>query len=401
MMVNQIYDFQRHWELAERYKAAGNSLLRLSDWNNARDDVCTPGRLIQDCQESSLQNIELYTESTRLEEICDSAQASLIETYQLQIAEWRKLHFFGSATQAIFATFFCLHQIEKLRALILQPSYYPIPTISETLGFPFTSLHIVKRGIPHLDLEQIKAVCRQNKINLILLTDPIYCVGKRIPIMELSQFIDYCETNGIWLVIDAAFGRMAWHDEKKAWIDQELFNLFGQTRRVVFIDSPAKRLFINGMKLGIVFADDDLISRLRSYSDFVIGNLAGIQAAFGERIFSPRYKDELQVVCSENTRRAKQNFNLLQRALADSCLYSEMPEEGFHCLIFDKEKINAGVDPMRVVDSLLNVYGIYALPTHDFFFSSADAFGLRMNLMLAPHRWQSQISRLAVMGLPA
>jgi len=399
-MTNRIYNFDHHWALAERYKSAGNSLLRLSDWNNAREDVCTPNKLIQDCQESSRQNIELYTESTKLAEICDCAQTSLIETYQLQIAEWRKLHFFGSATQAIFATFFCLNQIEKLRALVLQPSYYPIPIISDTLGFPFTSLHIVKQGIPSIDLEQVKAMCGQGKVNLILLTDPIYCVGKRIPVAELLQLIDYCENNGIWLVIDAAFGRMAWHDEKKTWIDQELFNLLGQTERVVFIDSPAKRLFINGMKLGIVFANDDLISRLRGYSDFVIGNLAGVQAAFGERIFSPKYKDELQIVCSENTRRAKQNFNLLQRTLADTCLYSEMPEEGFHCLIFDKGKVNAGVDPMRAVEILLNDYGIYALPTHDFFFSSNDAFGLRMNLMLAPHRWQSQIARLAVMGLP-
>ena len=88
--------------------------------------MATPVRLIHHCHESSRTHIEHYTETTKLADICESAWSSLLTTYRIHDNARRKLYFFANATQGLFATLFCINQINKLRTLVLQPSYYTI-----------------------------------------------------------------------------------------------------------------------------------------------------------------------------------------------------------------------------------------------------------------------------------
>ena len=63
-----------------------------------------------------------------------------------------------------------------------------------------------------------------------------------------------------------------------------------------------------------------MVRELREYSDVVLGNLVGIQTAFGDRIFAAEYRSELERVCLENAARAKHHFGILQETLAGSRL---------------------------------------------------------------------------------
>jgi aspartate/methionine/tyrosine aminotransferase len=170
---------------------------------------------------------------------------------------------------------------------------------------------------------------------------------------------------------------------------------------VILIDSPSKRLFTNNLKIGLVFADVEIVERLRDFSDWHLGNLTGLQMAFARSLFRPENRESIETICTTNANRACANFQLLETVVEGSTMVSLIrPNGGFHALLFARGSISRNVDAMDACLRLVTDLETLAIPTNDFFFDCDDEFGIRLNLMSSPRKWEHVIKHIAARGMP-
>ncbi len=251
-----------------------------------------------------------------------------------------------------------------------------------------------------IKLEQLERFRRQHAINIMILTDPVYSAGTCMSDAQWNDLIDYCRAHDIWLVVDMAFSGLSWTDASKVWIDRGRLTR-GNYRGVILIDSPAKRLFTNNLKIGLVVADLKIVERLRDFSDWHLGNLTGLQVAFARNLFRPENRKSIETVCMINASRAYANFQRLESVVEGSRLVSLIrPDSGFHALLFSRGIISRHIDAMKVCHRLVTDLETLAIPTNDFLFDWDDEFGIRVNLMSSPEKWERVIKHIAAHGMP-
>ena len=396
------YSFEEQFELAEAWEKANNKcLLRVSDWNSDPSEVEVPYPLIHQAINESLKSITRYAETAVLVDACDEIQQDLKKGYGVPFSEHARIHLFGSATQAIFGVMYGLkHTVSEPRALIIHPSFYAVQDSASQCGIPIFETWRKKREGFEIKLELLEQFRCRHAVNVLILTDPVYSAGMCINEAEWNHLIDYSRTHDIWLVVDMAFSGLSWTESRKVWIDRERL-LRGNYRKVILIDSPAKRLFTNNLKIGLVFADVEIVERLRDFSDYHLGNLTGLQVAFARSLFRPENRESIETICTINANHAQSNFQRLGTIIDGSPMVSLLrPDSGFHALLFARGTISRHVDAMNACLRLATDLETLAIPTNDFFFDWDDEFGIRVNLMYSPRKWEHVIKWLATFGMP-
>lgn len=392
------YDFEKHFTFAKSWEQTNEkSLFRISDWNADPNDVNTPDTIIQQAVEESLKNVTKYAETKLLINACHSIQDSLESVYQITLSNNSHIHLFGNATQAIFGVLCGLKQlIKKPSALIINPSYYSVQDSATLFEIPTVELNRKMKENFKIDIQQIDKLHKQHKINIIILTDPVYSCGLCITENYFNDIVDYCKSNNIWLVIDNAFSCLSWTDESKIWLDKTMLTKCDFNKAIV-IDSPSKRLFTNNMKIGIVVANIELIQKLRGFSDSHIGNISGLQLAFAKAIFTEDNKSTVENICKANATRAKNNFNEIEKYFSNSKLVSLVkPDSGFHCVLKSTNETIRQTNAMKVCERLITEYSTLAIPTNDFYYDLDDNFGIRINLMTSPSKSQYVMEQLSI-----
>ena len=395
------YSFEVQFELAEVWEKANNKpLLRISDWNSDPNEVRVPYAIIRRAINEALGSTTRYAETAVLIETCDEIQQDLVKGYGISFDKNARIHLFGNATQAIFGVMYGLKQaMSEPRALIIHPSYYSVQDSASQCGIPIFEMWRKKREAFEINLEQLEQFRRQHAINIVILTDPVYSAGTYMNDVQWNDLINYCRTHDIWLVVDMAFSGLSWTDASKVWIDCGRLRR-GSYRGVILIDSPAKRLFTNNLKIGLVVADLKIVERLRDFSDWHLGNLTGLQVSFARNLFSPENRNDIETICTINANRACANFQQLETIVDGSKMVSLLrPDSGFYTLLFARGIISRDVDAMKACHRLVTDLATLAIPTNDFFFDWDDEFGIRLNLMCSPRKWEHVIKYIAVHGI--
>lgn len=399
--MSKPYSFEEQFELAERWEKENNvTLFRISDWNVEPDSVDIPLSIIHEATSHALDSITRYPETSLLVATCEEIQDSLKYAYSISFDPHARTHLFANATQAILGVMYSLKEIvPHPKALIIHPSYYSAQEAALLCGIPFIEMWRLKREDFRIDFQILDDHRKQHDINILYLTDPAYSAGISINQLEWEQLMAYCKEWDLWLVIDMAFSGLSWSNPNKAWIDAEKLTRH-YYRKAILIDAPSKRLFTNNVKLGLVFADASVTDRLRDFSDWFLGNVTGLQLAFAKLIFDRSNKLELERICYVNSVRAKKHFTYMKYITAQSTKVSTIiPDSGFHALLFAKDVPSHSVNAMDVCMNLVTNYLTLAIPTNDFFYHPEDEFGIRLNLMSRPSKWEHFVRYVADKGL--
>lgn len=397
-----FYSFEEQFEIAEVWaKENRKTLFKISDWNFDPSDVSIPHNLINEAISDSLKSTTHYAETSVLIDACKEIRHNLKTGYGVQFDTDSNIHLFGNATQAIFGVMYALKEaVNKPCALLIHPSYYSMQDSASQCGIQYFEMWRKKQDSFEIDFETIEQFRCKHKVNILVMTDPVYSAGSCMSVDQWSQLVDYCRLYDLWLVIDMAFSGLSWTDINNVWLDRDRL-LRWDYRRVILIDSPAKRLFTNNLKIGLVFADIEIIEKLRDFTDWLLGNLTGLQVSFAKTLFKPENRESIETICSINVNRARKNYQRLE-FIADGFQRIRLlkPEAGFHTLLFYRGVISRHVDAMKVCQSLVVDLGILPIPTNDFFFDHDDEFGIRLNLMCSPEKWEPVIKQIATYGIP-
>lgn len=394
------YDFDEQFRLAHSWeKATGKTLLRISDWNSNPDEVVVPMRIIHSAIDESLLSLTRYAETARLVETSIGIQQGLQFGYDVVFDSHVRTHLFGNTTQAIFGVMYAMKKIvTEPKVLFIHPSYYSAMDTASLLGIPVIEMWRKRRDHFAFDFEKIDKIRRTHAINVIFLTDPVYSAGVRMSDDQWAALVNYCDREGIWIVVDMAFSGLSWVTND-VWIDRTQL-MRANYRRSILIDSPAKRLFTNNIKIAVVFADAVIIKVLEEFADSQIGNLTGIQMFFAKRLFEKQNRHELEFICSSNAKRACANFEYIQGIVGDSeQVFFEKPVGGFHALVFSRHSVGGTVDVMNSCQRWVTELETLAIPTNDFRFDASDEFGIRVNLMRSPQNYEHVIKWIAANGM--
>lgn len=396
----ESYDFDEQFRRAHAWeKATGKTLFRISDWNSKPDEVTVPLRIINNAIEESIHSITYYAETEQIIRTSNDIQKGLVSGYDVAFAPHVRTHLFGNTTQAIFGVMFAIRKIvTNPKILFIHPSYYSAMETSSLLGIPVIEMWRKRRDQFVIDIEKIDKIRKAQSINVIFLTDPVYSAGVCMCNEEWNVLVNYCEHEGIWIVLDMAFSGLSWLDDG-VWIDR-IKLMRANYKKSILIDSPSKRLFINNIKIAVVFADVQIINALQEFQDSQLGNLAGLQLYLAKRLFEKQNKDELEVICKSNADRAYENFLYIQGIVSNSDhVFFEKPNGGFHALAFSINSIGENVDVMNTCQRWVTELETLAIPINDFRFDTSDEFGVRVNLMITPQRYEHIIKWIATNGM--
>jgi aspartate/methionine/tyrosine aminotransferase len=394
------YDFDQQFRLAYQWeKRTGKTLLRISDWNSNPKDVILPISIIHSAIEDSLLSLTQYAETAKLIETSIHIQQCLKLVYNVAFDSHVCTHLFGNTTQAIFGVMYALKKlIVKPKILFIHPSYYSATETAYFLDIPVVEMWRKRREQFDFDFEKIDFLRKKHLVNIIFLTDPVYSAGVRMNDAEWDILVNYCDREGIWIVIDMAFSGLSWNT-RDVWIDR-IQLLRANYKKCIILDSPAKRLFTNNIKIAIVFANAKIVKVLQELADSQLGNLTGIQLAFAKRLFNQQNKSELESICYSNAKKACTNFEYIQAIVSDSDhVFFEKPVAGFHALVFSKHITGESVDVMSTCYRWVTELETLAIPTNDFRFHVSDEFGIRLNLMRSIKEYKHIIEWIAKNGM--
>jgi aspartate/methionine/tyrosine aminotransferase len=399
--MREPYNFPKHTARALAWERVnGKSLLRLSDWNCARDDVVLPLNLLEHAARTAIHTLTHYAETASLMALGDRIRSWLRDGYGAQLASDSAVHLFGNTTQALFGVIYALRELqESPRVLLLHPSYYSVHDAFRMLGIPFTADWRRLAEMGAIPIERLERLRRERQFNIIVLTDPTYSTGIRLETQNWTSLISYCASRGLWLVVDMAFSGLSWQDEETRW--QDLMRLSrGGYEKCVVIDSPSKRLFTNNLKLALVYSHRAISETMEKFSDSFTGNLTGMQHAFAMSLYDPANRQLLESICALNTVRVAANFDHLSSVVQGSNKVTLIrPHSGFHTMIFAEGVTSIDVDSMSVCRRLVVNNEIFALPTNDYFYHDEDPFGIRLNLTMHRSRWEGFAASVARSGL--
>jgi len=394
------YSFEAQVEEALAWEARhGITLTRISDWNVPGHCVAVPSDLVERAFRETLPTLTHYAETAQLVACGEEIRQAMSESHG-PLPEGRDVHLFGNATQAITAVVYALKELMGAPlTLLTHPSYYAFQDALRLCGLEaWGCFREAARGFA-FDPDLLAQLVRRHRINVLVITDPVYSSGLSLDDQSWRELIALCAREGLWLVVDAAFGGLHWSDPARAWLDGRL--LAEPYEKLIVIDAPAKRLFVNGAKLGLVLAPEEVVGHLQDFTDWHLGNLAALQLRLAQLLFSPAQRPYIEVICRENAAKAASAYEVLAGHLKSSeHAYAFRPDSGFYAMLYARNSSLRDVDVMAGCRAWMEQRGVLVIPNADFHPSAKDDFGVRINLLRPLAAWSRVVADVADRGMP-
>lgn len=185
---------------------------------------------------------------------------------------------FSNGTSAAMLALMSIKEIvSQIRAILIVPTYFTYIKILQDLDSDIYYFPIeIDGSLAQLPINSIKECITYYKINLLVLTIPLFGTGLSPTKAQIEELCSICKNAHCYLLIDYLYGGMEWF--KHNTIENEwLWGLCLKNAHIIFIESMSKRVFLNGIKSAIAGASMDLIRQMELKSVHLAGSLSYIQ----------------------------------------------------------------------------------------------------------------------------
>lgn len=274
---------------------------------------------------------------------------------------------FPSATVGSFLLSHVLKKLGLKNVLLIAPCYYSYLNIYLENGFTVFSEQV-------LNMKQIKSECRNKSIDIIILTDPLFC--ESISILD-NIFLEWCETEKIIVIIDSVYGNLTWDNNFVSPFKNH--NKYSSFSNLIIIESISKKAYLNGVKSAIFLTQrKDLLTEMDrifnySASPFSVGSLNMLKGYLenGEII------DEL---VRTNLQTTENNFQMLSSYLQGTCIKIEPCNQGYWGIAHIDVK-NSFANPSDFALELLKNCNVFTIPMDSYFKNYEHCYSFRVNLL--------------------
>lgn len=118
-----------------------------------------------------------------------------------------------------------------------------------------------------LDVEKIKAATT-NKTKIIVFANPSNPLGMVISKSVILELLDWCQKNGIYLIVDEAYRDYTFDDTFES-----VLNIAGKSEYLVCVSTFSKNMAMSGWRVGYLVAHEKLIANLVGVQDALLNCL--------------------------------------------------------------------------------------------------------------------------------
>lgn len=348
-----------------------------SDWDTLNDRAEYPVTQIRKALIVDTRHTYPYTFSDEQEEIKQMVLGHLpncgLGLHNLAISI--------SATAALYLTMLALYRKGLRRFLIFTPAYYSVIETLEEFGAEVYHYHLLDDYEFAIDPDRLQKMMTEYKIDGLIVTDPVYCVGKDISAAVLSMLVDTCNQMNAWFILDNTLGGMLWNEAQPTLFNHQKIDIISKAGKYVIVDSLTKRLLVNGLKHALVISNEIIIEVIEDAASQVYGGFCFPQLQLMRELYDQRSKTDITEILQHNIRLIKDNYELLNSFLKGSEFELYKVNSGYYTMIRHKQYLCTDVDIEAQIKTYLYKFNMFLLPTWYFNFNENNHFAIRVNLL--------------------
>ena len=284
---------------------------------------------------------------------------------------------FSNATIALYITFKYLATCNIKNILVFSPCYFTSESALKSLGYHITYYPVI--SAEDFDFERLVCEFTRNMTQAILITDPIFGTGVSFGLQFYKTLIQKCKQLDIKIIIDYAYGNMLWN-ERTHIINWTLLSMLNSCD-CFLIDSLPKKLFLNGSKFSLLYANSKDISIIEKIALFIEGAFSAVQFKSYYDCYDLSNIDSINKIINRYIDQAKKTFRLLKAFLIDreDCQITASNSSIFSLIGIPRHS-TIEYD-LQYAQRLIRDYGIFLTPHSRYHFTSEKTFFFRVNLL--------------------
>lgn len=371
--------------IQELLEMANNDTVFLSDWNKSYDILnFNIERLNMKYKYHSYKNVYFF--SDEFDELKHS-YGPYINNKLVRLQPEQ----FAIVSNCTAASFLCLYYImqkkEKINSLILAPTYFSYIKILQDFH---SSISFIDCYNNNNIINQIIENIEKHKVNIIIVTEPLFGTGVSLPKEIYNEIGKICNDNDIYFLIDYSYGGMKWDDYN---CEQDIYFInLTKYKNVILIESICKRIFLNGIKHGIIIADYDIIKAIEEISVYSFGCLSEQQILIYKQLYRLDNRDFIIDTINKNNMYYRNNYRLITTLLSDSQFHISSCDCGYFCLIGIPKMKN--VSSLSIAKKIINETNILTIPHDRYIFNCNKYYYFRVNLAINHNKLINSISVL-------
>jgi len=390
--IDWIYD------LEDEYKnQISREVINISDWNNEDNCIEIPKEIIIKSSNTNLFNYSKYYFIGLLEKSCNLLSEYIYYNYNIKI-NVDDILLVNNSTYALFLTCKALKELKLKRTLLVTPCYFSIEHNLKEFDFSIVYYHLTTANNFLFDSEEISKIIDEQFIDVVFITNPIFNTGLPINHIIFEELFNLFIKKNIWVVVDNTLDQLNWN-KKNSLFNNFLLNKFNSYYKFIYIDSPTKKLFINGLKHAVIISKLSSLTSIKYDSDCNIGSLTINQVNLMHEIYDKENLNLIKKTMNNNIDLFQNNYLLSKNLLSNSDYYLTESICGFHTCLMLKNKNFHQTDVNAFLRKLLFKHGILLFPLNHFLFHNNNDFGFRINLSKHPYKITKSLKALIDINL--
>ncbi len=373
------------------YEKNSNNIF-LSDWNK---QPCIPNfnqTISKKALKDTLENINEYffiDEMDNLKkwfcgQIVSNEKINLMSTY-FAIAP--------NGTSCAMLSLQALNMDEGLRPILLTPIYFSYINLLKSMGTNIEYYQIIKDGHLYINYLELTDIIVKTNANILILNDPVFGSGIQITNDVYKKLISICEKYHMILFVDYVYGGMEWNTQPLL-LNEFLINNIQNEKPIIYIDSISKRLFTNGIKNSLVFANSKIIHKIEQLAVYTTGCITASQVSYFKELYNNENYEIVINTIASNIVMAKNNFSLLDTLISYTDFYMSNCQSGYYCLMNIPYTLFKTKNNMKIAERILKSLGILTIPHDRYLYFDDSYYSFRMNLTIDKKKLLISIDKL-------
>ncbi|WP_207104483.1 aminotransferase class I/II-fold pyridoxal phosphate-dependent enzyme, partial [Rhizobium leguminosarum] len=390
--IERIFDIER--QFLKQHKRLPVSA---SDWHLNGDPHYVPTINLEGTSSQLGTSLSAYLFADSREKEKERVINYMIETQNIFV-DRESVSIYHNATSAIFALLKIVTSRKRSRVLVQSPCYFSIYSALDIIGLQ--PILYRSKAVDNfvIDPGDLLETAREQAIDLIIFTDPLYCVGtdnKNAILSVLPRLSDL----GIACIIDSSAGGFG-PNGAPVWIDGQYIKPAMDYDLCFYVDSPTKKLLINSEKHALIFGNSKILAEVEGYSDHFSGSFSRGQLQTLHWLYDTANGSELSR-CQSGNIGIIEKHDLLLSALADEFtnIKKFKRSQGSYSTIQNTALVQQDIDPFALYKTLLDEKDVRLLPGHLFGFSQGEGVSVRINLFRHPSVLKAAVKALSEFNL--
>lgn len=364
----------------------------LSDWNKPSYLPEFNPYISATAMREAFKNSSKYFFMDELKELKQIFSNEIVLTENIDIS-FSNFTIASNGTTSALLVIQVLNKHTQIRPILLTPIYFSYINLLKDMNIDIEYFPIVFKGKINIDYQALIKLIAQTNSNLLIINDPVFGVGLEITQEIYSNLINICEKCHVTLLVDYVYGGMEWYHQISL-LNHYLISQINKKCQIIYIDSVSKRLFINGIKNSLIFADSSLISEIESFSVYSVGCLTSLQISYFKQIYnSHNYNDVINEI-QKNIIIAKENYEILSALVSFTDLFLSTCNSGYYCLIYIPISFFKSTNYIDIANEILSSLKILTIPHDRYLYVEHQYYCCRINLILNKNDLLLSINKL-------